>query len=237
MTRPGVVVALPGEARPLARLRSLGEAELPTGGRLILAGLGAMRARRAAEKLVAARVDGLISWGTAAALSDSLSSGDLILPRDVLGAEGHFYHSNDRWRSQLLAALAGRVPIRECRLAESRGLVATVGDKQRLWAATHADACDMESAAIAAVAAEHGLPFLAVRAIVDDSTMTLPPAARAAVSETGSLRPLALARSLAGRPASMHAQLRSLKHLAVAFRAARETLSEAAKALRSLSAA
>lgn len=233
--RPGVVVALPGEARALARLRSMGEAELPGGGRLMLAGLGAARARTTAERLVASGVDGLISWGTAAALVPALSSGALILPHEILGAAGDRYPIDKRWRARLKRELAGRVPISECVIVESPGLVAEVADKQRLHAATGAEICDMESAAIAAVAAEHGLPFLVIRAVVDDSTMTLPPAARAAVSESGSLRPLAMARSLVGRPMTLHAQLRSLKHLGVAFRAARMTLSEAAKALRSLS--
>lgn len=229
--QPGVVVALPGEARPLARLRSLGEAELAGGGRLMLAGMGARRAEATARRLVASGVDGLISWGTAAALAPGLFPGDLVLAQTVHSADGESFQSDATWREQLRARLAGRVAISDGALAESRELLVDTQSKQRMHEATRAVACDMESAAIAAVAAEHGLPVLVVRVIVDDATMVLPPAARVAVSETGALQPLSLARSLLGRPASMHMQLRSLKHLGVAFRAARMTLGQVAQVL------
>lgn len=230
--RPGVVVALPGEARPLARLRSLGEAELVGGGRLILAGMGAERAAATARRLAADGVDGLISWGTAAGLAPGLSPGDLILAHTVYSLAGDAFQSESTWREGLRDRLAGRLVINDGPLAESQGLLVDRQAKQRLFETTGAMACDMESAAIAAVAAEYNLPLLVVRVIVDDATMVLPPAARVAVSETGALQPLSLARSLIGRPASMHMQLRSLKQLGVAFRAARMTLGQVAPLLQ-----
>lgn len=229
--RPGVVVALPGEARPLARLRSLGQAELAGGGRLMLAGMGPSRAGATARRLAASGVDGLISWGTAAALAPGLAPGDLVLAQTVCSAEGKIFHTDPVWRELLRSRLQGRVTINDGLLTESRGLLVDIAAKQLRHRATGAVASDMESAAIAAVAAQHGLPMLVVRVIVDDATMVLPPAARVAVSETGALQPLSLARSLLGRPASMHMQLRSLKHLGVAFRAARMTLGEVAQVL------
>lgn len=230
--RPGVVVALPGEARPLARLRSLGEADLVGGGRLILAGMGAARAAATARRLAAGGVDGLVSWGTAAGLAPGLSPGDLVLAQTVCSQAGDAFQSDPVWREGLRNRLAGRLVIHDGPLAESRGLLVDRQAKQRVFEASGAVACDMESAAIAAVAAEYGLPLLVVRVIVDDATMVLPPAARAAVSETGALQPLSLARSLIGRPASMHMQLRSLKQLGVAFRAARMTLGQVAPMLQ-----
>lgn len=228
---PGVVVALPGEARPLARLRSLGQAELTGGGRLMLAGMGPARAGATARRLVASGVDGLISWGTAAALAPGLSPGDLVLAQTVCSAQGKTFQTDPAWRESLRSRLHGRVTINDGPLTESRELLVDIAAKQLRHRATGAVASDLESAAIAAVAAQHGLPLLVVRVIVDDATMVLPPAARVAVSETGALQPLSLARSLLGRPASMHMQLRSLKHLGVAFRAARMTLGEVARVL------
>lgn len=229
--RPGVVVALPGEARPLARLRSLGEADLVGGGRLILAGMGPERAAATARRLAAGGADGLISWGTAAGLAPGLGPGDLILPATLSSLASDAYHSDPGWRDGLAERLAGRLVINDGLLAESPGLLVDRQAKQHLFETTGAVACDMESAAVAAVAAEYRLPLLVVRVIVDDATMVLPPAARVAVSETGALQPVSLARSLLGRPASMHMQLRSLKQLAVAFRAARTTLGEVAPML------
>jgi hypothetical protein len=116
-------------------------------------------------------------------------------------------------------------------LVESLHVINDIATKRRLHAASHAHACDMESAAVAGVAVELGLPFIAIRAIVDDAVMILPPAARAAVDANGALRPLALLGSLAGRPSAMHAQLRALKQLEVAFRAAQLTLAAVAPVL------
>jgi len=230
-----VVVALPGEARSLARLRSLGDAPLAGGGHVMLAGLGAQRAAAAAERLVARGADGLVSWGTAAAIVPGMAPGDLVLARTVRSVDGQLFEVDAVWRQRMADVLVGRVVLADGLLTESHEMLVDVEAKQRVQRATQASVCDMESAAIARVAARHGLPFLVVRAIVDDATMVLPPAARAAVSETGALQPISLARSLMGRPASLHAQLRSLKHLGVAFRAARTSLGQAASALRQVS--
>ncbi|GAB3675001.1 phosphorylase family protein [Salinisphaera aquimarina] len=220
----GIVAALPGEARSLARLRARGTAVLADGAQLRLSGLGAERATAAARALVAEGVDRLISWGSAAALVPALHPGDLLLPREIIASDGRRLHSDDAWRESLTDALPGGLRIRHGALVQATGVLVNVASKQVLHECSHAVAADMESAAIAAVAAEFGLPFIAIRAIADDSTMILPPAANAAVDADGALKPLSMLRALAGRPRTMHAQLRALKQLAVAFKAAQNTL-------------
>lgn len=229
--RAGIVAALPGEARPLARLRAQGRAQLPNGAWVALSGMGPARAAATARALVAEGVDGLISWGSAAALVPVLAPGDLLLPRQVIAASGSIFDTDEAWRGGLVVKLAERVRIREGALAESPELLVDTAGKQRLQAASSAAAADMESAAIAAVAAEFGLPFIAIRAIVDDATMSVPLAARAAVDGDGALRPQRMLRALLRRPSTLHAQLRSLKQLSVAFRAAQISLGRTADCL------
>lgn len=173
-----------------------------------------------------------MSWGTAAALAPAIDPGALVLASSVLGADGREWATHGGWRGALAQALAPTHQVFEQRLVETPGLVVDREAKHALYQRSGAVACDMESAAIAAVAAERGLAFVCARAIIDDASMVLPPVARAAMDADGRLRPGALMAAMAGRPATMHAQLRSLKNLAVAFRAARITLADVARVVR-----
>ena len=224
----GIVAALPGEARALARLRARGTAQLADGTRLALSGLGHERAAATAKKLVADGADCLISWGSAAALLPALAPGDLLLPETIVTGDEQRLNCDAALIEAFGARFDAGVRIRYGALAEASSVLANVAAKQVLHERTRAIAADMESAAIARVAAEAGISFMAIRAIADDATMILPPAARAAVDDDGALRPLAMLWALAGRPSAMHAQLRALKQLAVAFKAAQNTLERAA---------
>jgi hypothetical protein len=158
-----------------------------------------------------------------------IEPGALVLPATLVAVDGT-NHATDAQRRQTLAGLLARsLTVESGALAEAPQVLADPAAKRSLHERTGAVACDMESAAIAAVAAAHGLPFVAIRAIVDDAGMALPPVARAAMDSDGRLQPLRLTTALAGRPGAVHAQLRSLKNLAVAYRAARMALGEAAE--------
>ncbi|MES1928478.1 hopanoid-associated phosphorylase [Salinisphaera dokdonensis CL-ES53] len=231
VTRPGIVATLPAEARALARLRLRGRALLAGGGQVALSGLGAARAEATARMLVAEGVNGLISWGSAAGLVPALAPGDLLLPHVVRGRDGVRYECSPDWLLEIAHASEG-LRVRHGLLAESPGALIDLGAKHALQHASDAVASDMESVAIARVAADFDLPFIAIRAVADDATMILPPVIHAALDEDGALRPLPLLRALAGRPRSMHAQLRALKQLAVAFRAAQNSLARVAPYLR-----
>lgn len=228
----GIVAALPGEARALARLRPRGRARLNGGARLLLSGMGAERAAAAARTLVGDGVSVLMSWGVAAALVPGVDPGALVLASSVLGADGREWSTDAEWRGALAAAMSPAHQVFEQRLVDTPELVADPAAKHALSRESGAIACDMESAAVAAVAAGHGLAFVSVRAIIDDVSMVLPPVARAAMDADGRLRPAALMAALVGRPATMHAQLRALKNLAVAFQAARTTLADVAAVIR-----
>jgi len=224
----GIVAALPGEARALARLRARGTARLADGSLLALSGLGHERASATARTLVDAGVGRLISWGSAAALLPALAPGDLMLPETIVAGNGQRLSCDTALIEAFAARFDAGVRIRYGALAQAPNVLANVAAKQFLHERTQAAAADMESAAIARVAAEAGIGFMAIRAIADDATMILPPAAHAAVNDDGALRPWAMLRALAGRPRTTHAQLRALKQLAVAFKAAQNTLAVAA---------
>jgi len=235
-TRPGIVATLPAEARALARLRLRGRALLGSGGQVALSGLGAARAEATARMLVAEGANGLISWGSAAGLMPVLAPGDLLLPHQVRAANGDYYACDRDWLTTIAHAGDG-LRIRHGLLAEAPGALTDMAAKQRLQQTSGALAADMESAAVARVAADFDLPFIAIRAVADDATLILPPVIHAALDVDGRLRPVPMLRALAGRPRSVHAQLRALKQLAVAFRAAQDTLAQVASVLRGDTAA
>ena len=83
----------------------------------------------------------------------------------------------------------------------------------------------MESAAVAEVARAQGLPFLAVRAIVDTANDPLPKAAIAAASE-GSVKLSRLLGALARAPADLPALIRLMWR----YRAASRSLAAVARA-------
>src|SRR5204862_7507567 len=89
----------------------------------------------------------------------------------------------------------------------SRRRLASAADKAIAFSETGAAAVGMEGAAVAEVARAQGLPFLAVRAIVDTANDPLPKAAIAAASE-GSVKLSRFLGALARAPADLPALIR-----------------------------
>jgi len=197
-------------------------------GWICVSGMGAANAARAAAALLHDGARRLISWGVAGALTAELKAGALILPEAVISSAGQEFAIDTAWRERLIRCL-NDVTIAGGRLTESANVLSTTADKHALHARTSAIAVDMESAAVAAAAARAGIPFLAIRAILDEVDGRVPAAAINAVGERGNLDAVRLIRSLAANPR----QLRDLIHLARGMRAAQATLKRVAALARS----
>lgn len=204
----GVVVALPGEAR------CLGDCD-PVALRVVVAGVGATRARQAAERLVEAGVGALVSWGWAGALDSALKAGDVVLPGRIIDGEGGEFRTENNWRERLVARAHATVSVSEGALVQVAAPLTSPQAKRQCARQSGTVAVDMESASVAAVAARARLPFMAVRAIVDSVRLALPEAAIAAIDD-GGLRPSRLFAALLRRPGELPALVR----LALARRAA-----------------
>src|SRR5690606_30627205 len=113
-------------------------------------------------------VAALLSFGIAGALDPALASGDLIVARELRDEGGHLYPCDAAWQEALHAALVEtRIACRRAAILGSRRLWRRPEDKRAQFAATGCSAVDMESGAVAAIAAAAGLPFLCVRAVAD----------------------------------------------------------------------
>ena len=170
MTRIGIITAMPTEVWPLIRnWRRNSQAHngwtfrfFESSQAIVLpGGIGHEAGRRAAEAIIALyQPDLLIATGLAGGLKSEWTLGRTLVAAEVIdGGTGH------RFRT------AGG----EGRVVSSR-IIAGVEEKRRLATAfPEADVVDMEGAAVGEVATQHGLPFLAVKAVSDNLEFDLPP--------------------------------------------------------------
>ena len=139
-----------------------------------LSGIGYESALIAAKKLVALKVDALISWGVAGAINKSVNSGDIILANSIINQDNRYPISED-WLSRVsehLRQSSDRVLSGD--ITSSSEICASTTDKLHLLQKTGALAVDMESAAIAETATANKLDFLVLRAISDNADTSIP---------------------------------------------------------------
>jgi adenosylhomocysteine nucleosidase len=218
----GIVAALVAESRPLGRASRRGAepATLADGTLLSVSGVGPAAAAEGARRLLAAGARALLSWGLAGGLDPALAAGTLVLPREVISPEGRVFLTTADWRQRVSDAIAARHRICCGRLLTCREPLGSTAAKALAFRQTAAVAVDMESSAVAEVAAAEQLPFLVVRAIVDTARDAVPRVALQATSAgEGSLRFGQLLASLARTPAELPPLIRLARRYRTASRA------------------
>lgn len=220
----GVVAALSVEARILGHAvrRPDGLTSLRDGTLVALSGMGSSSAAASAQALIEAGAVGLMSFGLAGGLDPDLRAGSIVVPGEVISPAGARFATSPDWRARLVAALGATKgaerPVSVGALLTSAQPIDTLEGKARAFEATGAVAVDMESLAVAEVAAGRGLPFIAVRVIVDTAADTLPRAVVAA-SVGGRVRIGRLLGELALAPVECLAMIRLARRYRVATRA------------------
>lgn len=156
---------------------------------VVQAGVGSTRAAAGARLLVRRFApQGLVSFGFAGGLAPELTRGTLIIGTEVVcedGAGKWPMASRDLIEQFRTAADAEKLPMRQGKLVTSRYIVADPTAKANLRDKSGASAVDMETLGMVEVADEAGLPWVAVRAIVDSASDTLPPAYLTTLREDG----------------------------------------------------
>ena len=171
---------------------------------VVKTGMGLARAAEAARALRRAHaVDVFFSSGCAGALAGDLLPGDLVIADAVqfAGDEALPVDEPQRSRALIAAQRAGLQPRLGCFLSAAR--VLATAEEKRAAAAGGAIAVEMESAAIARVAAEHGIAFAAARSILDPAETRLAQSGRFVDPSTGALRPGALVAHVLRHPSSV----------------------------------
>jgi adenosylhomocysteine nucleosidase len=188
-----VVAALKRELAAIARDANPALALLDTGE-------GPSNAARALLAwLDAQRVRAVINVGLAGALADSLQAGDMVIAREIRGADGLF----DAAASPLFQAATrlGNVRVGTavtvdqivCKATDKRRLAESLSVREIAWV-------DMESAAIAAVCDKLQIPYLVVRAISDRLDEDLPVDFNRCRDASGRVSPRRVVQAALARP-------------------------------------
>lgn len=219
MNPAGVVAALAAEARALGPAQSDGKGlgVLKDGNLITVSGIGPKAARGAALRLLEAGATSLVSWGLAGGLDPDLEAGAVCVPREVIAADGTRLGTARAWCESLASSLPpGRSLGRGSLFTAARALETTAA-KEEARRRTGACAVDMESSAVAQVADDHGVPFIAVRVIVDTARDSIP-AAVASASRTGKVRLGRLILGLLRSPLQIGPLLKLARRYRVAMR-------------------
>jgi adenosylhomocysteine nucleosidase len=200
----GIVVALASEARVLTTSKVHPERVIPlaNGAGLWLSGMGPAAARNAAHALADRGATALAVFGVAGALDSGLRNGTLFCPEQIIDDSGQSYTPDPSWRASLLQQLStAMLPTQETgKLLSTPMPLLTTAAKVAARECHAALAVDMESAAVAAVARDRHLPFMTLRAIVDEMDDTIPAMLHASVDAWGRPRPLNLIVALSRHP-------------------------------------
>lgn len=190
-------------------------------------GPGPAASRAAAERAIAAGAGALVSWGLAGGLRPGLTTGAVIISARVEDASGAVLNGDPAWaehvRSQLIASSAA---VQLGGLLSSDNVLTSAPAKAAAAAGSDAVAVDMETFAIAAVAAAHGVPWIALRVIADEVLDGLPAGIQDCVDGAGNMR-FAGVTGVLLRPG----QWAALMGTAACYRRARRSLKSIASVL------
>lgn len=164
------------------------------------AGAKADKARSLARLMVQSRCDGILSFGMAGGLDPKLKPGSLVISDYVYGPKGEVYKADSDWSDGLLPLIAGKVDIKVAPVAGRDKPVTGWQEKSDLFKSTGALVVDMESHGAAEIAAQAGLPFLAVRVVADPAGRDVPGWVMKGVDENGAIKVGAILAGLAKQP-------------------------------------
>lgn len=194
---------------------------LPAGILAGCAGGVAARAAALAQGFLDQGASGLLSFGIAGGLDPALAPGALIVAGGVEYEDGTIIASDAAWSRRLALALDH---ARSGLLFGADRAIATAADKAALFSRNGALAVDMESGAMARMAAAKGVPFAVLRAVADPADRALPLSALAGLDAKGNTRPLAVMRQLLARPGDLPGLIRVGRDSQTALSALRHAL-------------
>lgn len=212
MKKIGIVTGLRSEAR------CLNATPLAENADIRVAAAISAQARKGAQELVAAGCSVLVSFGIAGGLDPRLKTGALVLANEIIAPDGRRFQTDECARQRLHNSLDRDIPVTHAPILGSNKLILSSRVKINLHVDTGAAAVDMESHEVAQVAAEAGLPFLAVRAISDSALDRLPRSIIGALTADGDPRPVRVFFNLLRRPFELPELIRLRRGSAIAHK-------------------
>lgn len=182
---------------------------------VVESGLGFVRVRKATQALIDGHSPSwLLSCGFSGALRPEMKTGNVVMANEIVDQHGHELSLN------LNAASDEANGLYVGRILTADAMVRTVEEKQQLAEKHSAIAVDMESLAVAQIAHDARIRFMAIRVISDDMSIDLPPEVLSILGDTGAVRLGAAVGSLINRPGSF----KEMMHLRSNAQAAAKSL-------------
>lgn len=153
-------------------------------------------AKAALNRLIAANVTSIVSFGFAAGLDPLIKAGTILLP-NIIHVEGKDYTSDSALRLKLGSE---KSKIKLGALLHSDEIITSAAEKQKLFEKTGCVSVDMESGIVAKYCHEHNIPFAVLRVVCDSASRDLPPLACMALSHDGKLNTFKMIRNLLTNP-------------------------------------
>jgi hopanoid-associated phosphorylase len=189
---------------------------------ILVSGADPQRLRELLENADYTDIKAIVSFGVAGGLHPFLNPGDIIVPSHIV-QDDQEWPVDDMLASQFRQTLAMQgLRVYGGTMLGSDTVIATPEHKAQLFESAKAVAVDMESHIAADVAKKRGLPFAAIRVVMDSASHALPPATANAVTPEGEIRIRAVIGALLRRPL----QLPKLVHTSLASRKAFQSLSQ-----------
>jgi len=146
---------------------------------LVRTGVGPAKAREGlAAILEVHRCRGIVSTGYAGGLREGYRLGDILVPAEVQSIpplpEVRLRPDPQLRDAVLEAARSGPWHVHTSRMITTNRVIASTAEKRRLGRAYDAGSVEMESAALAELAASRSVPFVAIRVVLDEASFSLP---------------------------------------------------------------
>lgn len=151
-------------------------------------GMGRTRAEAAARRLLDRGAAAVVSWGIAGGLDPGLGPGTVVVPEFVVDGDRDRLVADAGWRDRLLNQIESRVPVSRDPMFHSDRIVASPDLKHTLHERWGVAAVDMESAGVARVARDAGVPWLVIRVVGDVADQELPNGVTELSDQNGRLR-------------------------------------------------
>ncbi len=184
-------------------------------------------ARRAFDSIPGAEL--VIGTGVVGALSSGLKPGDLVLSDRVMTLDGDgrldeqvIAVGDSHLRAVARSLASAGIAYSTGAILTSHRVLANGAEKRRAKESTGAIAVDMETAALASEAAARNIPFVAIRAVLDEVDDEVVGAEMA--DEHGNVRPLAATSYLIRNPATMLKLPKMIRNLSRATAAIADAL-------------
>lgn len=198
---------------------------------ILQTGVGPLQVETIRAHLVKARARGLVSIGTCGSLDPAASRGTVMVPVALTDTNGNRVPVDADWRKRIVRSLAPETDWHEGPLVSVDRVLRTPAQKRQVRGQSNAIAVDMESATLQQAATMTGIPFVALRVVLDTADEIIPASVSSGVDRAGNPTPFRLLRTLCLHPADIPGLLRLASSLRIANAALERVIRHAAPEL------